>query len=81
MNPNLTANLRGQRELQAEIRSQQLEQLASDLERASKALNWAKKMAEQAKLNETNSASYTGICDAITNTQEAIDRLNDAPDQ
>jgi hypothetical protein len=80
MNPNLTANLRADRELRAEIREEQLEQISQDLERALKALKWAKKEADTAKLSETHSASYTAICDALTNTQEAIDRLNDTPD-
>jgi hypothetical protein len=81
MNPNLTANLRADRELRAEIRAEQLKQISQDLERALKALKWAKKEADTAKLSKSHSTSYTGICDGLSNIQEAIDRLNDTPDQ
>lgn len=61
--------------------SYQIDQLASDLDRALRALKWAKRMALGASLPESHSAAYTAICDALTSTAEAIQRLNDAPDQ
>jgi hypothetical protein len=81
MNPKLTANLRAERELRAEVQQQQLEEISSDLDRALKALKWAKQMADIAKLPESHSSCYTALSDALANTQEAIERLNDAPDQ
>ncbi len=50
------------------------------LDTALRALNWAKRTADVAKLNETHSTLYTAICDAVSATQEAIAHINDAPD-
>jgi hypothetical protein len=80
MNPNLTANLRAEAELKAEIQQEQLEQIAQDLDRALKALTWTKRMADIVKLNENHSTFYTALCDAYTNVQEAINHIKDAPD-
>jgi hypothetical protein len=79
MNPNLTANLKAEAELKAEIHQEQLEQIASDLDTALRALKWGKFMAEMAKLNETHSAFYTAICNAFNSTQQAINYINDEP--
>ena len=59
----------------------QFDQLASDLDRALRALKWAEKTADSVRLSESHSAAYTAICDALTSTAEAIQRLNDAPDE
>jgi hypothetical protein len=81
MNPNLTANLRAGAELQAEIREDQFHKLEEDLDTALSALKWAKRQADELKLSESHSSAHTAISDALTNVQEAINRLNDAPDQ
>lgn len=80
MNPLLTANLRAEAELRAEIQQEQLAQIAEDLDTALRALKWTKSMADTAKLNETHNTLYTAICDAYTNVQEAIAHIKDASD-
>ncbi|HEY9834107.1 MAG TPA: hypothetical protein V6D26_26375 [Stenomitos sp.] len=80
MNPNLTANLKAERELKAKVLQEQINQVSTDLDTALKALKWAKRTADVAKLNETHSTFYTAICDAVSATQEAINHINDAPD-
>ena len=79
MNPNLTASLRAEAELKAEIQQEQLTQIAEDLDTALRALKWGKFMAEMAKLNETHSAFYTAICAAFNSTQQAINYINNEP--
>lgn len=80
MNPNLTANLRAEAELKAEVQQDQLAQITEDLDTALRALKWGKFMAETAKLNETHNTFYTALCDAFNSTQEAIAHINDSPD-
>ena len=80
MNPNLTANLRAEAELKAQVQQEQLEQIASDIERAVKALKWAKLTADQG-IKDSHTALYTAICDALNSCNEAANHLNDAPDQ
>jgi hypothetical protein len=79
MNPNLTANLRAEAELKAEIQQEQLAQIAEDLDTALRALKWAKSMAEMAKLNETQNPLYSAICVALNTTQQAINYISDEP--
>jgi hypothetical protein len=79
MNPNLTANLRAEAELKAEIQQEQLTQIAEDLDTALRALKWGKFMAEMAKLNETQNPLYSAICAAFNSTQQAINYISDEP--
>ena len=77
VNPNLTASLRAEAELKAEIQQEQLQQIAEDLDTALRALKWGKFMAETAKLNETHNTLYTAICNAFNSTQQAINYISD----
>jgi hypothetical protein len=79
MNPNLTASLRAEAELKAEIQQEQLKEIAEDLDTALRALKWAKSIAEMAKLNETHNTLYTAICNAFNSTQQAINYISDEP--
>ncbi len=56
------------------------ETLPKDLDTANRALTWAEIVARATGLNQTHSQLYTAICDALTNVQEAIAHLGDAPD-
>lgn len=75
MNPNLTANLRAEAELKAQVQQEQLEQIASDIDRAIKALKWAKLTADQG-IKDTHPALYKALCDAQKACSDASQQCN-----
>lgn len=80
MNPNLTANLRASRELQTEINNQGLKQVDLALQTALPWLEQAYCLMNSNRLDKRYSQLYTAICDAMTATQEACERIEDTPD-
>ncbi len=78
MNPNLTANLRAERELRAKILKGELEQ---NLKKALPHLQTAYDAAVKAGLRESDYELLATIGDALTACTEALERLNDVPDQ
>ncbi len=81
MNPNLTANLRASRELEAEIEKQELGRVNLALQTALPWLEQAYCLMNSNRLDKRYSDLYKGVCDAMTACQDALDHIEDAPDQ
>lgn len=80
MNPNLTANLRADRELRVQVQQQQLAEIQEQLEEALPELQSAYDLAEKAGIKESNYELLQALGDALTACTEALERINDAPD-
>jgi hypothetical protein len=81
MNPNLTVNLRASRELRAEIEKQELEQINLALQKALPWLEQAFNRMNSRLIYKRHSQLHTAISDAMTACQDALDHIEDAPDQ
>jgi len=81
MNPNLTANLRAERELKAEIQRQALNEVGESLKTAISWLENAHCLCNSNSLDKSHSELYAAICDALTACKEGLDHIDDQPDQ
>lgn len=78
MNPNLTANLRADRELRAKILKTELEQ---SLKKALPYLQTAYDAAVKAGLRESDYELLATLGDSLTACKEALERLNDTGEE
>jgi Iap family predicted aminopeptidase len=81
MNPNLTASLQAQRNLQGEIDKQNLHEVGESLKSALPWLEQAYCLMNANRLEAKYSKLYTEICDAMTAAQEACNSIDDAPNE
>lgn len=81
MNPHLTANLRADRELRVQVQQQQLAEIQEQLEEALPELQSAYDLAEKAGIKESNYELLQALGDALTACTEALERINDQPDE
>lgn len=81
MNPFLTANLRADRELRAEIHKQELKSIQGQLQEALPLLKSAYDKGEKAGLKEVNYELLQALGDALTACTDALERIDDVPDE
>jgi hypothetical protein len=80
MNPNLTANLRADRELRAKVEQQALTEVSENLKTALSWLENAHCLMNSNHLDKSHAQLYTAICDAVTACKEGLDHIDDQPD-
>lgn len=81
MNPKLTANLRADRELRAKVQQQQLNEIEEQLETALPILQSVYEAAQKAGIKQSNYELLQAIGDALTACNEALERIDDQPDE
>ena len=81
MNPKLTANLRADRELRVQVQQQQLAEIQEQLETALPILQSVYSTAEKAGIKQSNYELLQALGDALTACTEALERINDQPDE
>lgn len=81
MNPFLTANLRADRELRAEILKQEISTIQDQLQTALPLLKSAYDKGEKAGLKESNYELLQALGDALTACTDALERIEDEPDE
>ena len=81
MNPNLTANLRADRELRAQVLQEIKVEIQKQLEIALQIHQGVYEAAEKAGFRESNYECLQALGDAVTACTEALERINDQPDE
>lgn len=79
MNPNLTANFRAERELQAKIQQQQLASIREKLVAAKPQLGQAIDLIHSLGLAKSHFELYSNLADAYFHCEEAISQIDNHP--